>query len=411
MTALLNSDKDDLDRIAIEIEEARGMNIEVLPPSVNESLKDFAVINGDENDKKNFNKIRFGLEAIKGVGKNISEVIIKERKENGLFQDLIEFVERVNDKDLNKKSVEALAMSGALDDVIKNNRNKVVHNVEKLLNYAKEYQKIKASGQSSLFSFGSEDSSIEAPKVTLEEIEPATKSQRLTWEKQLLGLYISDHPLKEYQEYFSAKSTPIRELSKNMINQVITVGGIITKIQKFYTRKNQLMYFVVIEDGIGKIEALIFPKTLEKTTDIWKDENIILLKGKLSDKDDELKLLCEDAILVDQKELRSFRKDPLTTKAAKNLGNGSSNNYNRNINTPSPEIKKELIIYIEKNCEPETIKTISQIISSAETGKSKVFIASNGDNKKMEVSKRIKFTPVILTKFQEIAGKENVTLS
>ncbi len=411
MTALLNSDKDDLDRIAIEIEEARGMEIEVLPPDINESFKDFAVINGGEKGKKNYNKIRFGLEAIKGVGENISEVIIKERKSNGPYQDIIELAERVNDKDLNKKSVEALAMSGALDGIIKNNRNKIIHNIEKLLAYSKEYQKIKASGQSSLFSFGSDkNSNLEAPKVSFEEVEPATKSQRLTWEKQLLGLYISDHPLKEYQEYFSAKSVPIRNISRSMINQVITIGGIITKIHKIYTRKNQLMYFVTIEDGIGKIETLIFPKTLEKTMDIWKDENIILVKGKLSDKDDDFKLLCEDVILVDQKELKSFKKDTSATKASTSFEQKSGGGYNRNINAPSPETKKELTLRVEKGCDPKIIETISQTINSAEIGKSKVFITSNGNEQKMEVSKKIKFTPIILTKFQDLIGKENVTL-
>ena len=412
MTALLNSDKDDLDRIAIEIEEARGMNIGVLPPNINESFKDFAVINGDENDKKNFNKIRFGLEAIKGVGKNISEMIIEERKAHGPYQNLIEFTERVNDRDLNKKSVEALAMSGALDDLIE--RNQVIHNIEKLLNYAKEYQKIKASGQSSLFSFGQSNNStaIEAPKVTLEPVNPATKSQRLTWEKQLLGLYISDHPLKEYQEYFSAKSTPIRDLSRSMINQMITVGGIITKIQKIYTRKNQLMYFVTLEDGVGKIEALIFPKTLEKTSNIWKDENIVLIKGKLSDKDDDFKLLCEDAILVDQKELKSFRKNPATAKATNGFRQtGSSNgNFYQNSNIPSPEAKKEFLICVKKGCDPKIIEEISKIISSTEIGKSKIIIVSDNNGQKMEVSKKIRFSPAVLTKFQEAAGKENVVL-
>ncbi len=122
-------------------------------------------------------------------------------------------------------------------------------------------------------------SQVDAPKVTLKEVSPASKKQRLSWEKQLLGLYISDHPLRNYQEYFAQKATPIKELGRPEINQIVTVGGIITNLQKRYTRNNQLMVFATIEDGLGKIELLVFPKTLEKNKEIWEEEKIILPKA------------------------------------------------------------------------------------------------------------------------------------
>ncbi|MFO7807593.1 MAG: DNA polymerase III subunit alpha, partial [Candidatus Moraniibacteriota bacterium] len=196
MTALLNSDKDDIDRIAIEIEESRAMGIEVLPPDVNESLIEFALIQDSSitKDESTQSQIRFGLEAIKGVGHNIAEKIIEERKKDGRFKDIIDLVERVNDKDLNKKSLEALAMSGALDSIIE--RNKLLKNIETVLNYSKNYQKNKSSGQSSLFSLGGEENKIETPQIKLEDVNPAPKAERLSWERALLGLYVSDHPLR-----------------------------------------------------------------------------------------------------------------------------------------------------------------------------------------------------------------------
>jgi DNA polymerase-3 subunit alpha len=177
MAALLNSDADNIDRIAIEIEESRQMNIEVLPPNINESLNEFAVIMNNletvkqikskANSKaKTLPKIRFGLEAIKGVGKNIANEIIEERKKNGHFQDIIDLVERVRGRDMNKKSLEALAKSGALDDLIE--RNKMLENIEVILDYSKQYHKTVASGQTSLFASSDTNSDlIEIPKITL----------------------------------------------------------------------------------------------------------------------------------------------------------------------------------------------------------------------------------------------------
>ncbi|MCK5081244.1 MAG: DNA polymerase III subunit alpha, partial [Candidatus Moranbacteria bacterium] len=210
MAALLNSDKDDIDRIAIEVEETRQMEIEVLPPNINESFNDFAVIMNNLEElekikkragskKKPLPKIRFGLEATKGVGTNIATQLIEERQKNGIYKDIIDIVERVQCRDLNKKSLEALGKSGALDDFIE--RNKLVQNMEVILNYAKQYQKTVASGQTSLFGIAGEDQpALEIPKISLKTTDPASNRVRLSWEKELLGLYISDHPLRNYQD-------------------------------------------------------------------------------------------------------------------------------------------------------------------------------------------------------------------
>jgi DNA polymerase-3 subunit alpha len=409
MAALLNSDKDDIDRIAIEIEEARGMGIEVLSPDINESFRDFSVILSTEatNEKKN-EKIRFGLEAIKGVGKNIAEQIIAERKSNGPYKDVIDLVERVQDKDLNKKSLEALAMSGALDNLIE--RNKLLQNIEPILNYAKQQQKNLSSGQFSLFGFGKEQI-IETPKITLNEVEPATKRQMLTWEKELMGLYISDHPLRGYQEYFSAKATQINQLSSSQINTVITVGGIITKLTKIITRSGKLMYFAMLEDGLGKIEALVFPKTLDKNPEIWIEESILLLKGKLSDKDGQYKLLCEEAILVNEEELEKFKKDPGTGPAFPMAAASRKNNSHQQIAVGKPFTKKELLeICLEENCDNSILKEISKIICDAQSGHCRVYLRSHDHEGKLETPYRIKHDDQLILRIKKMVGEENVVI-
>jgi len=415
MVALMNSDKDDIDRIAIEVEETRQMGIEVLPPNINESFNEFAVImnNVDEIKKikdraksktKTLPKIRFGLEAIKGVGSNIANELIKERQKNGHYKSVIDIVERVQSRDLNKKSLEALGMSGALDDLIE--RNKLIQNMETILNYSKQYQKTVASGQTSLFGLngGDDQPAIEVPKISLESVEPATNRTKLSWEKELLGLYISDHPLRNYQDYFSAHATPIRDLHNGLINQTIVLGGIITKIQKIYTRRNKLMMFNTIEDGMGKMEILVFPKNLEKNPDIWEEEKIVLIKGKLSDKDGEFKLLCEEVNLVDENELQKFKKE------GKKNGFGV-NSFRNKLGKQEESIQEEvksIIVFIPKKNAQENLGEISKLIQNSERGGSKIFITTEGRNGKLELPQRLKYSKNLVNDLGKIVGTKNI---
>ena len=178
MAALLTSDQNDIDRIAIEIEEARNMGIEVLPPDVNESFVTFAAIckSGEKE------KIRFGLGAIKNVGKNVANEIVEERKRNGRYKNLTDFVERIQIKDLNKKSLESLAKGGALDEL--GERNQLLTNVENILAYSKNFQRNQNSNQESLFGIGKVE--IKLPEISLTTAEPAPKMERLAWENELL---------------------------------------------------------------------------------------------------------------------------------------------------------------------------------------------------------------------------------
>ncbi len=414
MAALMNSDKNDTDRIAIEIEEAREINIEVLPPSVNESFKDFAVVNSQQDQTEESNKsqaeklsqgeflgsIRFGLEAIKGVGAHVAQELIREREKNGLFKDIVDLIERVQDKDLNKKSLEALAMSGALDSLIE--RNNLLKNIETILHYAKEFQKNATSGQSSLFSLGGEDTNqkLTTPKISLVETNPAPKNQRLRWEKALLGLYISDHPLRGYQDYFTAKSTPISKLNKHHINQNITVGGIIEKVQKINTRKGQTMLFATLEDGLGKLELLIFPKVLERNPEIWESENIILAKGKLSNKDEELKLLCEEGLLVDEEELKKYQSHPQGSAFKNSSKNGGAKSLD----------SKKLVIQLDPEITSEQLSKLHQILSESPSGDCLVTMVTPGENQTLYTPLKISPQKSTLEEARAIVGEDNLTL-
>ncbi len=351
MAALLTSDQDNIDRVAIEVQECREMGIEVLPPDINESFEEFAVIIDPETKAE---RIRFGLNAIKNVGHTVAHEIVEERKRNGKFKNFTEFIERVDSKDLNKKSIEALAKVGAIEKF--GERNQILASMENILVYSKNFQNLKNSNQGSLFGL----SEVKLPDISLVQASPAEKKERLAWEKELLGLYITDHPAREYQEYFDNQTTPIREINSDSIGKNISVGGVISKVQKIYLKTQKTMLFVTIEDMFSSMEILVFPKILENTASSWEEEKIIVASGKISNKDGNFKLLCDSVKTINQEEIDNFKRILATQKS-----NGT---------IVSKTKGKQIIISLPPNSSQETLKKISQTLDKETKGETKVII-------------------------------------
>ena len=278
MAAILNAEQRNIDRISSLMEECKTMGIKVLAPDINESDQRFTVSPAG---------IRFGLAAVKNVGEHIVEEIIKERDMHGQFQSIENILERVRDKDLNKKSLESLIKCGAFDNL--EERNRLLANIDTLLKYSKNQKAIKNSSQISLFA----DQPTFASSLRLEQAEPAPKKQALAWEKELLGFYISSHPLEEHRAEL-ASFTKVKNLKSKDVGKMLSIGGIISGIKKIVTKAGQPMLFIGIEDLTAKIEGLVFPSLLKKNPDIFQDGTVIRVKGRLSDKDGEFKILCEE---------------------------------------------------------------------------------------------------------------------
>lgn len=287
MASIMTAELNDIERIGLLVEEARDMKIELLPPDVNESFKKFTVV-GDR-------KIRFGLGAIKNVGENIVQAIIEERTISGPFSSISDFASRILHKDLNKKSLESLTKCGAMDKF--GERQNLLENAETILEFSRSLKKSNGNGQESLFG----GLSTAKPQINLKESGVADQKTKLSWEKELLGLYISGHPLQPYKEILSKYDVyPIRQLKNFEGEKTVTVGGVISTVKKIITKKGQVMLFVKIEDATDNIEVIVFPSTLEKTQNLWKEENIILIRGKATSKDGKPKIICENAKNLNQ---------------------------------------------------------------------------------------------------------------
>ena len=301
MSALLTSEKGDLDKIAIFIDECIKMKIEVLPPDINESFSNFSVV-------PNEHKIRFGLSAVKNVGYNIVEKIIEERKENGPYESIPNFLERVDSKVINKKTLESLIKAGAFDKL--EERNKLLYNLEKILDWSRENQKQKESGQSGLFDIFGGSSGI--AQINLDDAPLATKEDKLDWEKELLGLYISGHPLQEYKGFLEQRAVRIKKIVVDLTQDKndptrnpyerpliqgdsVCIGGIITEVKKILTKKGEPMMFIKMQDLSEKIEVIIFPSLFVKSPEIFSENKVLFVTGKLDVKDGSPKIIANEA--------------------------------------------------------------------------------------------------------------------
>jgi DNA polymerase-3 subunit alpha len=281
MASLLTSEQADVEKIGFLIEECKRMGIEVLPPDINESFRNFSVVPGK-------NQIRFGLLAIKNVGENTVEAIVEERKKNGPFNSLTDFLLRIEPKNLNKKSLESMIKAGVFDRF--EERNQLLYNLERLLEWNKQNYRMKTQGQMGLFDFWGK----RKMEIKLEKTQPATKMQKLSWEKELLGLYVSAHPAEDFKKIFEKKAIPISKITKEMVGKAIRVGGIISSVKKVITRSGSAMFFTKLEDGEGKIEIVFFPSVLTKKPIALKENKPIIVFGRVNEEDGVPKIICED---------------------------------------------------------------------------------------------------------------------
>ncbi len=389
MAALLTADEQNTDRVAIEIEECRNMGIEVAPPDINESFASFTVVKQEEGYDSDY--IRFGLNAIKNVGEHIVETMIKERKDNGRYKDIFDLLERVVDRDMNKKSLESLIKCGALDKF--GERGMLLGNLETLLNFNKEISKAKESKQSSLFA---DAPGIDMPaQIKLEETYTSSDQENLAWERELLGLYISKHPFSDYKDQLRGKVIPVVELDRHINEETANVAAIITNIKKIITRNNKTMLFVRAEDSSGGTEFLIFPNLLEQTKELWEEGKAVLVQGKVSDKDQEIKVLPNKAVFLDLEDISgSIAKFQAIKVEPRRKFNGNGYRYQNNAPGPEPFTKPKpaipLRMILNGTLNNDEMSALKEVFNT-NPGRSKVYIkvTMNEKPKIMETEFRV----------------------
>ena len=331
MAALMTADSDDTDRLAIEIAECRSMGIEVLGPDVNESFKDFAIVPHE-------NKIRFGLLAVKAVGSGAVDAVLNARKADGKFTSILDFAKRVNARQFNKKAWDSLIMTGAFDQF--GTRSDLLFNLERIQEYGSKSQKEALSGQTDLFGFaGAEDMRVESSIELINAPKQHTDKERLTWERELLGLYVSAHPLDRYVKYFEEQTQPLSQVQPNTDGQKATIGGIVIDIRTIITKSGTKMAFVKMEDKTSEGEVIIFPNLYSEISEKLKIDAVLKIEGKISARDREgnlksdAQIIAETVSIITDEELENYestgrradglkaRKVPQTKTVSQNVSN------------------------------------------------------------------------------------------
>lgn len=361
MAALMTSDQDDTDRLAIEIAECKRVGLDVTNPDINQSFAEFAVV-------PNSNKIRFGLNAVKNVGGNAVEEILRAR-DQGEFANIEDFLKRVNVRIVNRKNLESLIKAGAFDSM--GDRSDLLYNIDLILSYANKVQKDAASGQADLFGALLDEM---IPPLALESA-PAKVGDRelLQWERELLGLYLSAHPLDKFDAYFSEQTMPVSQLTKEMDGRSAMVGGVVSEARTIQTKSGSKMSFVKIEDKSGDIEIIVFPKLYEELGEKLVQDEVVRIKGKLNAKDrdgkitDEIKIIADEIVLVTDEELAAYQSTGKNMKLPKTKAlnlEPQAKPAPQITYTPVESVKPRLFVHVKDPANHDALLKLKQTFNS-----------------------------------------------
>jgi len=293
MAALMTSVIDNPSKVSEYILSSRRMGIAILPPDINKGESSFSVDGGS---------IRYGLSAIKSIGRPVIEGLVEERNLRGGFKTLRDFIERMSGRDINKRTIENFIKAGAFDGIPGNRRQKMMVYVQ-ILDAVNQEKKTAMTGQMSLFDLVSEEEK-EAYEIRMPDVEEYPKEAKLAFEKEVLGVYISGHPLEEYEQRWRNNITAVTTdflpdeetgMPRVIDDSKVTVGGMITGKTIKYTKTNKVMAFLTVEDLVGTVEIVVFPRDYEKNAQLMEVDDKVFIQGRVSAEDEKAsKLICEN---------------------------------------------------------------------------------------------------------------------
>ncbi len=406
MAALMTSDFDDTDRLAIEITECKHMGIDVLPPDVNESFVEFAVVPKTD-------QIRFGLAAIKNVGTGAVEEILRARSEQGQFATLEDFFSNVSVRIANRKALESLIKAGAFDRF--GDRGTLLNNLDVMLAYANKVQKEADTGQTDLFGEMVEAITV-TPKLTLSEVgEQYPEREQLQWERELLGLYLSKHPLAAYETFLSEQTVPLKEICPDHDGKSVTVGGAISDFREITTKNGQKMAFVKIADQFDELEIILFPSVYQQTTGIWERDRVVLVKGKVNCRDrdgnmtEEIKILVDDAREVTPEQAAAYQptgKKMKVPKAKKSASASKSASV-----AASVAAEQRLYIRLHNSEDQDMLVSLKQMIDTSAGDTEVVLVLGPPQQKQIiRLPMKIRKDEETLAGLHQLVGESNVRL-
>ncbi len=424
MAALMTSDYDDTDRLAIEITECKHMGIDVMPPDVNESFHEFAVVPNADDSNARKAAIRFGMDAIKNVGSGAVGEILRAREESGKFDSLEDFVSRVNTRLVNRKAFESLIKSGAFDRF--GDRSTLLHNLDTIMAYGQRLAKERASGQTDLFGDTGDDAMSHKPTLKLDA--PSAKCsprELLAWERELLGLYVSQQPLETFSVLLSEQTLPLTSLKPEHDGKAVVIGGMVVDAREITTRNGQKMAFVKIEDEFGEIELILFPSSYQQTLGLWERDRVVIVRGRVNAKDrdgaivDEVKIMVDDAREVTHEQAAAYQstgRTPRELSVRKRKGSTlkaavAAAKAEKAEKTQATAQPSRVYIRLLKSDDHDVLSQLKVVIDE-QRGENEVVLVLGPDHAKQAVKlpTRMNADPAVLKQLQTLVGAANVVL-
>lgn len=430
MAALMTADMRWTDRLAIEISECKHMGIKVLGPDINESYGDFGIVGGKKT-------IRFGLSGIKNMGKSlIEEYVIPERDKNGPFKSVCDFAARVNATKFNKKSWETAIKTGAFDRFA--DRSDLLFNLESIQAYGAKRQKDAASGQTDLF--GAMGAAGEIPEP---EIKPAPaktpEKEQLLWERDLMGLYISSHPLDKYDDYFEEQTHSYDLVNAENDGKIVTLGGIINNVRTIMTKSNTRMAFVRIENKTSEQEIIVFPNLYEKVGGKLEQDNVIKVTGSVNAKDkngnmtNEVKIIADSVEEIEDAAMQAYKSTGQRLPAPKmgarqqrgksrtRATGVSTGGYKKSATVEEPtrrvvqpmadHSREKLYVLIEDPANAEQLSEIRRICELNPGVQEVIMVLIDGEKKRpMRMPFRVDTEGELANELKELLGQEKVKI-
>ncbi len=285
MTAFLIIHADEPEKVASAVAECRRLGIGTLPPDINRSQVTFAM-----EEDNGASAIRFGLAAIKNVGPSAVEPIVSERIKGGEFRSIEDFCRRCDLRGVNRRVIESLIKAGAFDSL--GSRGTLLHNVGRILSLAQREQRLRETGQSTMFDLWGEATSVPMPSLDLQEADVSIQ-ERLSWEKELTGVYLSEHPFSSVASNLGIETTLCGQIDAGLAGQAVVVAGMVVSVRYLFTRDRNQFASVMLEDLDGQVEVMVWPKIFADTEELWQEGNILLVEGKVKVREDRVQLGCE----------------------------------------------------------------------------------------------------------------------
>ena len=420
MAALMTSDHDDVDRLAIEITECKHMGLEVLNPDVNQSYLEFAVVPAAK-------QIRFGMAAVKGVGVAAVEEIIRARDADGKFKTVEDFAKRVSTSKVNRKAWESLIKAGAFDAL--GDRSDLLFNLDTVLAFASKLQKEALSGQIDMFSALGGETLMPSVEMKTTPVKYTAKEQ-LMWERELLGLYISAHPLDNYDAFFEEQTIPLHNCTPKIDGQQVTIGGLVTTIRTIITKAGTKMAFVGLEDKTGESEVIVFPRLYERLGDSLQQDVVLKISGRINSRDrdgnitDEAKLIADEVDVVTDKELGEYESHGRKMSAPRGQAAVKPKRYPKKVTTsaaaavkptevvaPAPVEKLQTVyVKISNPNDHEALLALKQLCSKHPGQNDIVMVLGSDKSNAIRLPFRVDARPELQTELAKILGDDCVAL-